>query len=154
MLLDRFSAQTVDSGSISGHFSCFWPDLKIRSGPDLAWTPQPGLQIPELFSGPHSGAFMSAQTQTWHSWLRRVSGVDIIREISWKCDEKLAEKSSGMGPRKKFRNLQAWLGMTWLFCNLHSKPLTKYFPPLEAATAADLAQAFEPGLRRLRQQPT
>ena len=57
-------------------------------------------------------------------------------------------------PEQKFKNLQAWLEMTWLFCNLHSKPLTKYFPPLEAATAADLAQAFEPGLRRLRQQPT
>ena len=83
---------------------------------------------------------MSTKTQTWHSWL--------------KCGKTLAEKSYGMGPRKKFRNLQAWLEMTWLFCNLHSKPLTKYFPPLEAATAADLAQAFEPGLRRLRQQPT
>ena len=58
------------------------------------------------------------------------------------------------GEGKKFRNLQAWSEMTWLFCNLHSKPLTKYFPPLEAATAADLAQAFEPVLRRLRQQPT
>ena len=30
----------------------------------------------------------------------------------------------------------------------------KYFPPLEAATAADVAQAFEAGLRRPRQQPT
>ena len=36
----------------------------------------------------------------------------------------------------------------------HSRSLTKYFPPMEAATAADLAQAFEPVLRRLRQQPT
>ena len=39
---------------------------------------------------------MSTKTQTWHSW-----------------------QSSGMGPRKKFRNLQAWLGMTWLSCDLH-----------------------------------
>ena len=52
-----------------------------------------------------------------------------IFKISWKCDEQLAETSSGNWPRKKFRNLQAWLGMTWLFCNLHSKPLTKYFHP-------------------------
>ena len=59
----------------------------------------------------------------------------------------------GFGPRKKFRKLQAWLGLTSLSCDLHSRPLTKYFPPLEAATAADLAQAFEPVLRRLRQQP-
>ena len=59
-----------------------------------------------------------------------------------------------MGPRKKFRNRQAWLEMTWLSCNRHSRPLTKHFPPMEAATAADLAQAFEPVLRRLRQQPT
>ena len=51
-------------------------------------------------------------------------------------------------------DLQAWLWMTWLSCDLHSKPLPKYFPPMEAATAADLAQAFEPILRRLRQQPT
>ena len=66
MLLDRFSARTVDSGPVSGHFRCFWPDLKIRSGPNLApnpqgqtgaWNPQPGLPIPELFSGPHSGTF-------------------------------------------------------------------------------------------------
>ena len=54
---------------------------------------------------------MSAQTQTWHSWRRRISWVDIIFGISWKCDEKRTEKSSGMGPRKKFRNLQAWLGV-------------------------------------------
>ena len=26
-------------------------------GQNLAWGPQPGLQIPELFSGPHSGTF-------------------------------------------------------------------------------------------------
>ena len=64
MLLDRFSARTVDSGPISGHCWCFWPDLKIRSGPNLARSrqpgvrnPQPGLPIPELFSGPHSGTF-------------------------------------------------------------------------------------------------
>ena len=38
---------------------------------------------------------MLTKTQTWHSWLE--------------SDEKRAEKSSGMGPRKKFRNLQAWL---------------------------------------------
>ena len=31
--------------------------MKIRSGPNLARNPQPGLQIPELFSGPHSGTF-------------------------------------------------------------------------------------------------
>ena len=38
--------------------------MKIRSGPNLApnpqpgaRTPQPGLQVPELFSGPHSGTF-------------------------------------------------------------------------------------------------
>ena len=57
MLLDRFSAQTVDSGPISGHFRCFWPGLKIRSRPNLAWNPQPGLQIAKLFSGPISGFF-------------------------------------------------------------------------------------------------
>ena len=53
-----------------------------------------------------------------------------------------------LGPRKKFRNRQAWLRASWLSYNLHSRPLTKYFPPLEAATAADWAQAFEPVLRR------
>ena len=42
---------------------------------------------------------MSAQTQTWHSCC--VSWVDIIYPISWKCDEKLAETSSGFGPRQK-----------------------------------------------------
>ena len=38
---DRFSGRTVDSGPISDHF---WPDLKIRSGPNLARNPQPGAQ--------------------------------------------------------------------------------------------------------------
>ena len=53
---DRFSGRTVDSGPISSNFWCFWHDLKIRSGPNLApkpqpgaRNPQPGLQIPELF---------------------------------------------------------------------------------------------------------
>ena len=32
---DRFSGRTVDSGPISDHFWCFWPDLKIRSGPKV-----------------------------------------------------------------------------------------------------------------------
>ena len=64
--MDRFSARTVDSGPISEHFSCFCPDSKIRAGPKLglgptlksglgqglAQDPQPGLPIPELFSGP------------------------------------------------------------------------------------------------------
>ena len=31
--------------------------MKIRSRPRLGPDPQPGLQIPELFSGPHSGTF-------------------------------------------------------------------------------------------------
>ena len=52
MLLDRCSAETVDSRSISDHSLCFWPDFKIRSGPNLARISQPGLPIPELFSGP------------------------------------------------------------------------------------------------------
>ena len=68
--------------------------------------------------------------------------------------KKVPEWSPGMGPRKKSWNLQAWLGISWLSCDLHSRPLTKYLPPQEAATAADLAQGFKPGLRRLRQQPT
>ena len=39
---------------------------------------------------------------------------------------------------------EPWLG--------HGQP--KYFPFMEAATAADLTSAFEPGLRRPRQRPT
>ena len=44
----------------------FWARLEnqVLYGPNLArnpqssaWKPQPGLQIPELFSGPHSGTF-------------------------------------------------------------------------------------------------
>ena len=60
MLLDPFAARTVDSGPNSGHFHCFGPNLKIRSGPNLARTLQPGLPIPELFSGPDSGTFVYA----------------------------------------------------------------------------------------------
>ena len=78
----------------------------------------------------------------------------VFHRISWKVEKTRAEKSSGMGPRKGFRNLQAWLGMTWLSCNLHFKPLPKCFPPRGAAAADDLAQAFDGGLRRRRQQPT
>ena len=41
---------------------------------------------------------------------------DILIRISWKCGKTFIEKCSGMGPRKKFRNLQAWLGVPgpWL----------------------------------------
>ena len=46
MLLDQFSARTVHSGPISGHFRCFGPNLKIRSGPNLARSPQPGVRNP------------------------------------------------------------------------------------------------------------
>ena len=33
--------------------------------------------------------------------------------------------------------------MTWLSCNLHSRPSTKHFPSLEAAIAADFAQGLK-----------
>ena len=54
--------------------------------------------------------------------------------------------------RKKFRNgaQKKVPESAGLVRDDHSRPLTKYFPPMEAATAADLAQAFEPVLRRLR----
>ena len=102
MLLERFSAQTVDSGSISDHFSCFWPDLKIRCGPKLG--PEPpklGLEAPTRPAD--SGTFFWAPFRNFFLY--------VFRRISMKCDEKSTEQSSGMGPRKKLRNLQAWL---WL----------------------------------------
>ena len=95
-------------------------------------------EIPQIMSTPltrrnllHFQEFqqiMSTRTQTWHSWLRR--------EKFRNGAQKKVPESAGLVRDDDFR------------------PLTKYFPPMEAATAADLAQAFEPVLRRLRQQPT
>ena len=164
--MDRFSARTVDSGPISDHFGCFWPDLKIRAGPKLglgptfksglgqglAQDPQPGLPILERFSGPHSGTFFCKFFVAFPgNSSNHVDPADPTKFVAFPGN---STNNVDKKPDLAFRNRQAWLGMTWLSCNLHSRPLTKYFPPMEAATAADLAQAFEPVLRRLRQQPT
>ena len=51
--VDRFSARTVDSGSISHHFWCFGPDLKIRAGPKLGLWPDFQVRAgPRLGPGP------------------------------------------------------------------------------------------------------
>ena len=109
------SGQTVDSGPISDHFLCFWPDLKIRSGPNLAQNPQPGarnpqpgLQVPELFlSGPHSGTFFCKCFVAFPDIIVGISRkyLKICKlkprlGIPGKCDEQLAEKNPEWGPEK------------------------------------------------------
>ena len=51
MLLDRFAAQTMDSGAISGHLGCFGPGLKIRSGPNLTQNPMQACRFQNFLLG-------------------------------------------------------------------------------------------------------
>ena len=161
MLPDRFSPQTIDSGPIWGHFLCFWPNLKIRSGPNLARNPNQEPRSPNqacrfrnFFLGPrnansvfcrHTGNFM--QFLEMHKMmLAELGRHPFLNFLDMR--RKTCRKKSEMGPRKKVPESAG------LVRDDHSRPLTKYFPPMESATAADLAQVFEPVLRRLRQQPT
>ena len=76
-----------------------WPAREWQGGPGLAHT---------LFFLTKTNLFIFSGGSPAPPAQQEKAGLFCI---SWKCDEQLAEKSSGMGPRKKFRNLQAWLGV-------------------------------------------
>ena len=76
-------------------FDVLGPTWKSGLGQNLTRSPQPGLQIPELFSGPHSGTFFCA----------------LFVAFPGNATENVQKKVPEWGPEKKFRNLQAWLGV-------------------------------------------
>ena len=132
---------------------------------------QPGPQTPELFCRPHSGTFFCQSCVAFPGNSKNnVRPADPTKFVVFPGNSnnnvdqkpesaflaKLRKKFRNGTQKKRLQNPQAWSGITWLLCHLHVGPLTWYFPPppLKAATAADLPQAFELVLGRLRQQPT